>query len=112
VERHVEGDTPVSLAEDLLVIPVPGHTPGSAALLHRERFLFTGDHLWGDAEGRLGASRSVCWYDWDEQTRSMERLLAHRFEWVLPGHGRPWRAASPEAARAALAKLVQEMRNR
>ena len=106
----MEGDEPVALADDLLVIPVPGHTRGSAALLHGERFLFTGDHLWGDAEGRLGASRAVCWYDWGEQTRSMERLLGRRFEWVLPGHGRPWRASSPEAARAALAALVAEMR--
>jgi hypothetical protein len=40
----------------------------------------------------------------------MERLLAHRFEVVLPGHGRPWRAASAEAARAALGELVAEMR--
>ena len=112
VERKIESDAPVALAEDLLVIPVPGHTPGSAALLHGERFLFTGDHLWGDAEGHLGASRSVCWYDWGEQTRSMERLLAHRFEWVLPGHGRPWHAASAEAAREALAELVRQMRRR
>jgi len=112
VERRVDGEAPIALADDLLVIPVPGHTPGSAALLHRERFLFTGDHLWGDAEGRLGASRSVCWWDWGEQTRSMERLLAHRFEWVLPGHGRPWRAPSAEAARAALAELIASMRRR
>ncbi len=110
VERKVEGDAPVALFDDLVVIPVPGHTRGSAALLYRERFLFTGDHLWGDVDGRLGASRSVCWYDWGEQTRSMERLLAHRFEWVLPGHGRPWRAASPAAAQAALADLVAQMR--
>ncbi len=111
VERLVEGDAPMGLADDLLVIPVPGHTRGSAALLYRERFLFTGDHLWGDAQGRLGAGRSVCWYDWAEQTRSMERLLSHRFEWVLPGHGRPWRAESTAAARAALAELVTEMRS-
>ncbi len=110
VERQIEGDAPVALADDLLVIPVPGHTAGSAALLYGARYLFTGDHLWGDAEGRLGAGRSVCWYDWREQTRSMERLLAHRFEWVLPGHGRPWRAASPTEARKALAELVAEMR--
>ncbi|HEU4384760.1 MAG TPA: ferredoxin [Anaeromyxobacteraceae bacterium] len=71
---------------------------------------FTGDHLWGDAAGRLGASRSVCWWDWEEQTRSLERLASHRFTWVLPGHGRPWRAETPEAARAAVAALALEMR--
>ncbi|MFL5262886.1 MAG: MBL fold metallo-hydrolase, partial [Anaeromyxobacteraceae bacterium] len=112
VERRIEGEAPVALADDLLVVPVPGHTPGSCALLHRDRWLFTGDHLWGDAEGRLGASRSVCWYDWGEQVRSMERLLAHRFEAVLPGHGRPWRAPSADAARAELARVVADMKRR
>ena len=109
VERLLEGDDPAALAPDLLAIPVPGHTAGSAALLARGEFLFTGDHLWGDAEGRLGASRSVCWFDWDEQARSMARLARHRFEWVFPGHGRPWHAPSPDAARDAVAALAGEM---
>jgi glyoxylase-like metal-dependent hydrolase (beta-lactamase superfamily II) len=111
VEIQLAGDAPIPLAPDLLAVPVPGHTAGSAALLARETFLFTGDHLWGDAAGRLDASRSVCWYDWDEQTRSMERLGALRFEWVLPGHGRPWRATSAEAARAEALALARAMRD-
>jgi glyoxylase-like metal-dependent hydrolase (beta-lactamase superfamily II)/ferredoxin len=109
IERPVRGHVPVALAPDLLVIPVPGHTRGSAALLFRDEILFTGDHLWGDAAGHLDAGRSVCWFDWDEQIRSMERLLAHRFTTVLPGHGRPWRARSHDAARSALAKLAGRM---
>jgi len=36
----------------------------------------------------LIAHRNYCWDSWSTQTRSMERLLARRFEWVLPGHGR------------------------
>ncbi len=112
VERRVDGQDPVALADDLLVVPVPGHTPGSAALLWRERHLFTGDHLWADADGRLGASRSVCWWSWPEQTRSMERLLSYRFERVFPGHGRPAARASAEAMRADLARLVDAMRRR
>jgi glyoxylase-like metal-dependent hydrolase (beta-lactamase superfamily II) len=68
--------------------------------------------LWGDAAGRLGASRSVCWWDWGAQTRSMERLLDHRFQRVLPGHGRPWQAPTAAAARAALVELVAVMRRR
>ncbi|BDG03302.1 MBL fold metallo-hydrolase [Anaeromyxobacter oryzae] len=111
VERRLEGDAPVPLADDLLAVPVPGHTPGSAALLAGDTYLFTGDHLWGDAEGRLGASRHVCWYDWGEQVRSLEKLAALRFQWVLPGHGRPWRAESPEAARRAVAALAAELRD-
>jgi glyoxylase-like metal-dependent hydrolase (beta-lactamase superfamily II) len=108
-ERIIEGDEPVALDGDLLVIPVPGHTAGSMALLHRRRWLFTGDHLWADGGG-LGASSAVCWWDWDEQTRSMERLLSHPFQVVLPGHGRPWRAPSVEGAHAALRALVARMR--
>lgn len=96
VEEVVDGSAPWKLAEDLTVVPVPGHTRGSAALLYRDRFLFTGDHLAGaDEGGGLEAWPSVCWYSWPEQTRSMERLREHRFEWVLPGHGRRLRA--PEA---------------
>jgi glyoxylase-like metal-dependent hydrolase (beta-lactamase superfamily II)/ferredoxin len=109
VERALEGDDPLSLAPGLLAIPVPGHTAGSTALLADETYLFTGDHLWGDAEGRLGASRAVCWFDWRRQTASMERLAELRFEWVLPGHGRPWRAASRDAAREAVLSLAREM---
>jgi len=109
VERQVAGDAPVALADDLLVVPVPGHTAGSMALLHRQRWLFTGDHLWADGDA-LGASRAVCWWDWEAQTRSMERLLEHPFSAVLPGHGRPWRASSVEGAHAALRALVARMR--
>jgi glyoxylase-like metal-dependent hydrolase (beta-lactamase superfamily II) len=55
-----------------------------------ETYLFTGDHLaWSESRGHLYAFRSACWYSWKEQTASMERLLDYRFEWVLPGHGRP-----------------------
>jgi glyoxylase-like metal-dependent hydrolase (beta-lactamase superfamily II)/ferredoxin len=109
VEERLEGRDPVALAPDLLAIPVPGHTRGSAALLYRGRFLFTGDHLWGTGDGEgLDASRSVCWYSWPEQIRSMERLLAFDFEWVLPGHGPRFAAPAPKM-RAALEKLVARM---
>ena len=111
VEREIEDHDPVWLAPDLLAIPVPGHTRGSTALLYDETYLFTGDHLWwSEARGRLHASRSVCWYSWPEQTRSMERLLDFRFEWVLPGHGRRYRAASAAAMRAELEELASAMR--
>ena len=112
VERVLEGRDPVELAEDLIAIPVPGHTRGSTALLDRETFLFTGDHLWwSDEVGGLHASRAVCWWNWAEQTRSMERLLDFRFEWVLPGHGRRWHAPSAAAMRAELERLMRRMRN-
>lgn len=110
-ERLVTGDEPLELAPGYLAIPTPGHTRGSMVLLVRDRFLFTGDHLWGDDEGRLGASRGVCWYSWAEQTRSMERLREMTFEWVLPGHG-DWLHLPAPRMRAALEQLVERMKQR
>jgi glyoxylase-like metal-dependent hydrolase (beta-lactamase superfamily II)/ferredoxin len=105
VEHQLSGTAPIALAPDLCVIPVPGHTPGSAALLFRDEFLFSGDHLWGD-EGVLAAGRDVCWFSWSEQVRSIARLRDHRFTWVLPGHGSRHHAPSPEAMRVDLDRLL------
>lgn len=106
VERPIDGHEPVALSDDLLAIPVPGHTRGSVALLYAEKFLFTGDHLWGSEDGaRLEASRQVCWHSWKEQVKSLERLLEFDFEWVLPGHGGRFRS-SPAGTRAALEDLL------
>jgi glyoxylase-like metal-dependent hydrolase (beta-lactamase superfamily II)/ferredoxin len=105
VERTVSGGDLVRLAPDLLAIPTPGHTRGHLAFLHRDRFLFSGDHLWGEGE-ELGASRRYCWHSWAEQKRSMERLLEHRFEWVLPGHGARLRAPDlPARLRRLIARM-------
>jgi glyoxylase-like metal-dependent hydrolase (beta-lactamase superfamily II)/ferredoxin len=94
VEEVIVGLDPVRLDEDLLAIPTPGHTRGHMALLYKDKFLFTGDHLsWSPDRHQLRASRSTCWYSWPEQTRSMRRLLNYDFEWVLPGHGRIHHAA-------------------
>jgi glyoxylase-like metal-dependent hydrolase (beta-lactamase superfamily II)/ferredoxin len=109
VERLLSGDEPTPLAPDLLAVPVPGHTRGSAALLWGE-ILFTGDHLWGDGAGALSASRSVCWWSWPAQIRSMERLRELSFSWVLPGHGLPLRAESPQQMRGLLDELIVRMR--
>jgi glyoxylase-like metal-dependent hydrolase (beta-lactamase superfamily II) len=107
VERAFDGVDPIRLADDLVIIPVPGHTKGSAALLYRQKFLFTGDHLWADEDEEvLAASRSVCWYSWSEQLRSLERLLDFRFEWVLPGHGRRFGPREPEAMKRELSRLL------
>jgi glyoxylase-like metal-dependent hydrolase (beta-lactamase superfamily II)/ferredoxin len=84
-ELLLDGDQ--DLGPGLRVIHLPGHTRGSSALLVDEKYLFTGDHLWA-WEGRLEMGRSVSWYSWTEQKKSLRKLLDYRFEWVLPGHGR------------------------
>ena len=82
------------------------------ALLVHGTLLFTGDHLWGSEDGEgLEAGRDVCWYSWAEQTRSMEKLLAFDFEWVLPGHG-PRFHAPARTMRAELEKLIGRMKSR
>jgi glyoxylase-like metal-dependent hydrolase (beta-lactamase superfamily II) len=65
-----EGRDPIQVYNDLLVIPVPGHTKGSVVYLWKDRCLFTGDSLsWSFAENDLEAFRDFCWYSWDEQRR-------------------------------------------
>jgi glyoxylase-like metal-dependent hydrolase (beta-lactamase superfamily II)/ferredoxin len=109
-EVVLEGDEPVTLSPEIVVIPTPGHTRGHCVLQYQQRFLFTGDHLWWDrTEQRLGASAEFCWYSWAEQTQSMAKLLDFTFAWVLPGHGQRIKHA-PERMQAELAALVQRMR--
>lgn len=88
VEVKLTGSDPVRLDDETMLIPVPGHTAGSVCLLFRERYLFTGDHVWWSPErGRIHASRAVCWHDWTLLKQSVDRLLDLSFEWLLPGHG-------------------------
>lgn len=111
MERVIEGDEAVRLDDDLIAIPVPGHTRGSMVLLYREKFLFTGDHLaWSPVKETLTAFRSTCWYSWTEQTRSMEKLLDYDFEWVLPGHGRIHHD-TPQMMRAHLQGCIEWMKS-
>jgi glyoxylase-like metal-dependent hydrolase (beta-lactamase superfamily II)/ferredoxin len=100
VEHVVEGVEPVALADDLLVIPTPGHTAGSACLLHRETHLFGGDHIaYSEELGHPYGFRGACWYSWPEVVKSMERVAKQRFEWILPGHGRLCHFEADEMAR-------------
>ncbi len=89
VERLIEGEREVDLDDELIAIPMPGHTEGSMCLLYKDTYMFTGDHLaWNGELGHLYAFREACWFDWETQSDSMRDLAAHEFEWVLPGHGR------------------------
>ncbi len=112
VERVITGNEAIRLDEDLLIIPTPGHTRGHIVLLYRKRYLFSGDHVWwSPTYNSLYASPRVNWYDWGEQTRSMERLLDYDFEWVLPGHGRRYHAGSTAQMRESLRECIKSMKN-
>ena len=104
-EWVVDGSEVIPLTPQFNLIPVPGHTPGSSALLYDERFLFTGDHLWWEPETRsLQAPRRLVWRS-REMVQSLEKLLDYRFEWVLAGHGDRIKL-TPEEMRNQLRLLV------
>lgn len=99
IERLIEGHEPIELDDEIVLLPVPGHTRGSTCLLLRDTYLFSGDHVaWSPTRGHVYAFRSACWYDWNAQIESMRSLLARRFEWILPGHGRRCRFPAGEMA--------------
>jgi glyoxylase-like metal-dependent hydrolase (beta-lactamase superfamily II)/ferredoxin len=110
VEDVLEGEVTAVLDDDFLAIPTPGHTRGHVVFLYRKKFLFTGDHLaWSPRRKTLTAFRSVAWYSWSEQVRSMEKLLSYDFEWVLPGHGDMYHA-DVESMRTHLENCVSWMK--
>jgi len=112
LEQIISGEDPVNVDNDLLAIPTPGHTRGHVVFLYKQKFLFTGDHLaWSPTRNTLTAFRSVAWYSWPEQIRSMEKLLAYDFEWVLPGHG-DMHHDTPEKMREHLERCVAWMKTR
>lgn len=87
VERIIQGLEPIKLEQDMLVIPVPGHTKGSMCLLYRNKYLFSGDHLaMNPNRTHPTAFNNHCWYSWTEQIKSMKKIARYRFEWILPGH--------------------------
>ncbi|MCC3414830.1 MULTISPECIES: MBL fold metallo-hydrolase [unclassified Microcoleus] len=93
VEIQLSGNEPHQIADDLLIISVPGHTKGHTVLLYNNKFLFSGDHLaWSENLQHLIGFRTACWYSWAEQIKSMRNLANYSFEWVLPGHGRRYDA--------------------
>jgi glyoxylase-like metal-dependent hydrolase (beta-lactamase superfamily II)/ferredoxin len=86
-EWVIEGADSIHVMPQFQIIPVPGHTAGSMALLYKNRFLFTGDHLWWDsAQQRLSAPSQLVWRK-HVLVSSIKKLLDYSFEWVLAGHG-------------------------
>lgn len=108
-EVLIKGMDTIDFQEGFKIIPTPGHTQGHCVLLYKDKYLFSGDHLWWSRYTKcLSASKRVCWYSWEEQIKSMEKLLGYDFVWVLPGHGQRIEL-SPEEIKKQLQELVQEM---
>jgi glyoxylase-like metal-dependent hydrolase (beta-lactamase superfamily II) len=108
----LKGNDPIEIRPGLCAIPVPGHTQGSVMFLLEDRFLFTGDSLcWNRPQGDLMAFREYTWYSWEIQTKSLARLAAFSFEWVLAGHGDRQKRPAAEM-RERLVALVERMGRR
>ena len=105
-EIQLNGSESYLLASDLKIIMTPGHTIGHMNLLYKEKFLFTGDHLFVNPDsGQVRASKSYCWYSWAEQIKSLEKLTQEKFEWILPGHG-GWGYFGVEGSHYKIKELV------
>ena len=89
-EQVLEGLEPLELAPQIELLPTPGHTPGSLCLLlgDQRRVLFSGDHVWWNRDQDvLVCSERYCWWDFNVQIRSLQRLQPLDVAWLLPGHG-------------------------
>lgn len=108
-ECVIDGSEPVQFGSEFLIIPTIGHTRGHCVMLYKNRFLFTGDHMWWSRNRNgLTGSDDYCWYSWEEQVQSFKLLENYDFEWVLPGHGE--RAHLPRARmKSELQKLLKRV---
>jgi glyoxylase-like metal-dependent hydrolase (beta-lactamase superfamily II)/ferredoxin len=108
-EIVIDEEDSLDYSENFKIIVTPGHTRGHMVLLYKDRVLFTGDHLSYDPEEKiLCAHERHCWYNWKEQIKSMKRLAAYDFEWVLAGHGNRVHL-QPVEMKAKLADLIERM---
>ena len=101
----------MTLREDIVAFPVPGHTKGSVLYLVDGHLLFSGDSLaWNPRREHLMAFRDACWYSWPEQRASLSRFAESglSFDRLFCGHG--WSHDAPAATFAAsLRDLVARM---
>lgn len=111
-ERIISGRESIQLDRDIKIIMTPGHTKGHINIIYKNKFLFTGDHLFVEEENHdIRASHGVCWYSWEEQIQSVEKLLKEEFEWIMPGHG-GWGFFGKDQAHRKIQSLVSRMRKR
>jgi glyoxylase-like metal-dependent hydrolase (beta-lactamase superfamily II)/ferredoxin len=105
-EWVVKRNEPQPAAPGFTLIPVPGHTSGSMALLYQDRYLFTGDHLSWDRETNDLWLVTYLVQSESDLRASTRRLLDFQFEWILPGHGERVHLPAPQM-RAALQRLLE-----
>jgi glyoxylase-like metal-dependent hydrolase (beta-lactamase superfamily II) len=95
------------------VIALPGHTPGSAALLVPSRdTLFIGDAIatYAVTTGVAGPMIAPFSADPAQALESLDRLDGVEAGLVLPGHGAAWTGGVAEAIRLVRARPSQSAR--
>jgi glyoxylase-like metal-dependent hydrolase (beta-lactamase superfamily II) len=86
-----------------IVIGLPGHSPGSiAVLVPSVAAVFVGDALTTRhvLTGRTGMQPAPFTDEPGVALDSLERLETVDAAWVLPGHGTPWRGSPADVAAA------------
>lgn len=97
-------------SKEFTIIPTPGHTMGHSMLLYREKFLFSGDVFTSNTYSNTQIEAwppYYCWGDWNEQNKSIARLLKFSFEYMLPSHGKRFHGTKIETKAALEYCLLQ-----
>lgn len=100
--RSIEGSTTLDVPGAPVVIPMPGHTPGSVAYhVPAVDAIFMGDAMTTRSvlTGAVGPAPAPFTVDRQQAARSLEGLIDIEATWVLPGHGDAWWTGLPEALR-------------
>jgi glyoxylase-like metal-dependent hydrolase (beta-lactamase superfamily II) len=106
VDHEIE-DEEEWLAKDMLVIHLPGHSPGCVALLYTKGggILFSGDALVTRPDGTLGLAPERYSSDPALAGESARQLLDYEFGAILPAHGTPILKGARQALEAFLSRL-------
>ena len=107
----IPGGTTLDVPGAPVVIPLPGHTPGSVAYhVPAVDAIFMGDGMTtrSVASGEVGPQLGPFTMDPAQALRSLDTLDGIAPTWVLPGHGDAWWTGLPEAIRLIKASRAGE----
>jgi glyoxylase-like metal-dependent hydrolase (beta-lactamase superfamily II) len=107
----IDGAGTLDLPGSPVVVPLPGHTPGSVAY-HVPMFdaIFMGDAMTTRSvvSGVVGPALGPFTVDPQRALASLEALDGLQAKWVLPGHGDAWSGGLPEALRLIRASRMEK----
>lgn len=101
---ELTGGEVLDLPGSPLIVPMPGHSPGSVAVhVPAADAVFVGDALTTRhvLSGRGGPQPAPFTDDPAQALDSLDRIAGLQASWVLPGHGTPWQT-SPADVPAAI----------